>query len=136
MIGSDTSCGGTADLIRAKYTCHHWPTVHLDRTNSVVRRATQKGTRWNHLPGMPTSHTLSSRKSHNNYNNPPFHTDIIWLSTNIFAQKEYKVVKKNFKINLAAEYISLQRCNVQRKVHIKYDLEPTVVILDHNLICT
>ncbi|WVZ91641.1 hypothetical protein U9M48_037785 [Paspalum notatum var. saurae] len=25
-------CGGTADLIRAKYTCHHWPTVHLDRT--------------------------------------------------------------------------------------------------------
>ena len=32
MIGSDTSCGGTADLIRAKYTCHHWPTVHLDRT--------------------------------------------------------------------------------------------------------
>ncbi|WVZ71123.1 hypothetical protein U9M48_019744 [Paspalum notatum var. saurae] len=82
---------------------------------------------------MPTSHTLSSRKSRNNYNNPPFHTNIFLLITNTFAQKEYKVVKKNFKINLAAEYISLQRCNVQRKVNIKYDLEPTVVILDHNL---
>ena len=23
LIGSDTSCGGTANLIRAKYTCHH-----------------------------------------------------------------------------------------------------------------
>ena len=31
-LPSSSHCGGTADLIRAKYTCHHQLTVYLDRT--------------------------------------------------------------------------------------------------------
>ena len=105
MIGSDTSCGGTADLIRAKYTCHHWPTVHLDRTKLGSPSSYPEGHSMKPSPRDADITHVKLSKEPQQLQQPVISYNIVWEITNTLLKIMYNCSEVKLQNNLAVENI-------------------------------